>query len=120
MRQYRDLGTVQQLPRCDYGVYDSTAWEDGYESSCGQGAVVYMYWGDNKKDGIYVCEEHYEKIIEEEEQSCEDCLFCRNTSSVTYHFCTKRNEPTMDSWWCNQFKWWEPNEGVERIRACYY
>ncbi len=93
------------IPRCQYGVYDPTAYEDGYAGDCGWGSVAYLWWGDDEKNGMYVCEKHYDKIRAEEEQSCIDCANCKDSSSPTYYICWKRGEPTIEDWWCDCFIW---------------
>ena len=50
------------LPRCECEVYDFSAYEDGYSGSCEEPAVAYIWWGEEEKLGLYVCEQHYFEI----------------------------------------------------------
>lgn len=52
----------RKLPTCQYGVYSPSAFDNGYCADCGGPAIAYLWWGKDESHGLYVCEEHYEKI----------------------------------------------------------
>lgn len=59
------------LPRCQYGVYSPSAFDNGYCADCGEPAIEYLWWGD-ESHGLFVCEEHCEKVCDDEENNDED------------------------------------------------
>lgn len=53
------------LQTCEYGVPDG----EGDYDNCGEPAIATVSWGDGDK--LHVCEEHLQKIIDDEEKESE-------------------------------------------------
>jgi hypothetical protein len=58
-----DLAEREELniPRCQYGVPDETAYEDGYISDCGEPAIAKWSWKNGGQ--LFLCEKH-DQIVE--------------------------------------------------------
>lgn len=53
------------IPRCQYGVPCSYAYQDGYIANCDEPAIAKWTW---ESDSMFVCEEH-DLIVEEAEEA---------------------------------------------------
>lgn len=52
------------LHYCTYPVPNSAAYESGYESGCGEPAIVRVWW-KSYDDAMLVCQNHFDKLLKE-------------------------------------------------------
>jgi len=61
----------EYLKACEYGVYSKYDPYNNYTSECGKPAVAVVWWKGKDKDALYLCEEHFEYVLECEEKEGE-------------------------------------------------
>lgn len=53
----------EPMPTCQYE--DGPPWPDG-GADCGMDAVAYGWWGTDKENGLHLCQEHLDTVLQVE------------------------------------------------------